>query len=383
MEVVYRKTSGDRTELSVGMPSNAANGAAIVEIVDLESNTRYKYEIRRDDVVNELLATGEFRTAPPLDDPVVFDYLLASCMNVRSRKGFPEQPVWDVIRAERDLDFAILAGDNVYLNDGDWTAQGGVQFDRVWYRHVLQRRETHFAHFIAKVPIFSSWDDHDYGANDSNKNQLGKNNSLYAFKNLWANPSYGTDDIPGIFYTFSRGDVQFFVMDNRYHRDNNSGSQFGTAQKEWLYDQLQRSTATFKIIVTASSQMERGFSTDVLDIGRVVDQHGISGVLFNTGDIHRNEFKKKSRMGRWPYPVTQITSSGIARVWRRPFALIHVNTQVEDPTIIVSFYGAKDDKDDTSWENDPNLSCSEEVADGDDENEQRCTEVIRLTDLTP
>jgi alkaline phosphatase D len=379
MQLVYRKIGLDDliAAASVDMPRNAANNASIVELVDLQSNSFYQYEIRME---NGRVANGQFRTASPPGSPTEFDYLLASCMNVR-RSDYPKQPVWDVVRAQRHLDFAILAGDTVYLNDEDWTPEGEILFDRYWYRNVQQRAESHFAGFIANVPTFAIWDDHDFGMGNSDRHQLGKENSLHAFKNLWANPSYGTDDVPGIFYTFSRGDVQFFVMDCRWYRDGETGSQLGPAQKDWLFDQLRRSTATFKIIVTSADMAERDMAVDVEEIGDVVAEHQISGVLFNAGDIHRNEFKTLPRLGRWPYPVTQITSSGIARVWRRPFALINVNTQLEDPTITASFYGANSTSLDTFWENDPDLRCRD-VADGDDDAEQRCTEIIRLSDLS-
>lgn len=381
MQFIYRTAAAagedSSTARSVAMPpNNAANNAAIVEIGALESNTVYHYEIRIED---ERVANGQFRTAPP-PGPVEFNYLLASCMNVKRNKGYPEQPVWDVIRGIQQPDFAILAGDTVYLNDQDWTEEGEVLLDRVWFRNLEQRSESHFADFIANVPTYSTWDDHDYGLNDSDRHQAGKENSLNAFRNLWANPSYGAEDAEGVFFSYTWGDVHFLVMDNRWYRDRQTESQFGTKQLEWLYDQLKTSTSPFKIIVTSSDTMERGMAEDVEKIGAVVTEHKISGVLFNAGDIHRNEFKTR-RDGSWPYNVTQITSSGIARVWRRPFALINVNTQLQDPAITVSFYGADDTSLDTFWSNDPDVKCREVVR-GDRYNEHRCTEVIRFSDLT-
>lgn len=55
------------------------------------------------------------------------------------------------------------------------------------------------------------------------------------------------------------------------------------------------------------------------------------GVLFHAGDIHRNEFKKQDHGAG--YPITQITSSGIARSPRRPWAIIDVDTTLADPTL--------------------------------------------------
>ena len=78
----------------------------------------------------------------------------------------------------------------------------------------------------------------------------------------------------------------------------------------------------------------------------------------------------------------QISSSGIARDWRRPFAIIDVDTTVADPEIVVQFYGATSSNLDTTWHNEPSLKCSDIVGE-DRYKESVCTETIRLSDLTP
>ena len=384
MQLIYYPTyrfasmTGRMARVVDMIPNSTHNNASIVEINSLEPDTEYQYEIR---IANQWIAKGQFQTSPEPGRPTEFTYLLASCMDVK-RSSYSLQPVWDVIRRIQQPDFAILAGDNVYLNDNDWTTEGEILGDRVWFRNFRQRDESHFARFIANTPTYATWDDHEYGSNNADQNQLGKENSLQAFASIWANPSYGTKTIPGVFYSFVRGDVEFFVMDNRWYREEDeTRSQFGKPQKEWLYQSLKKSTAVFKIIVSGSDVMERNRDIDVQEIGSVVTANRISGVLFNAGDIHRNEFKANTAYETWPYPVMQISSSGIARVWRRPFALINANTQLEDPQITVSFYGANSTSLDTTWSNDPNLLCSE-VPFGDLQNEHRCTQLIRLSDLS-
>ena len=92
-----------------------------------------------------------------------------------------------------------------------------------------------------------------------------------------------------------------------------------------------------------------------------------------------------------PYPVTQITSSGIAKVWRRPFAHIKIDTTLDDPAISAYFYGAtsktyNDNDPDLTWTNDPNLKCgnvpSRLTDDETRDKEHTCTETIRLSDLS-
>lgn len=376
LEIVYRRSRDNDARKVVMLGSaNAANDASIVEIDGLEPATLYTYEVRIQNQ-NKRVAEGQFKTAPP-PGPVKFDYLLASCINARSHQGYPEQPVWDTIFA-KEPDFAMLAGDTAVLNDQDWTDTGEIFSDRVWFRNMEQRDESHFARFINSVPIYATWDDHEYGRNNADRNQLGEDNSLKTFENLWANPSHGSPQVTGIYYSYYWGNVHFIVMDNRWNRDPDTGTQFGDDQKEWLYGELKGSQAPFKVIVTGSDVMEPSLSVDVDDIGRVVTNNRISGVIFNAGDIHRNEFKAQEST-EWPYKVRQITSSGIAWNWRRSFAIVRVDTEVSDPEITVHFYAANNEDDDTTWSNNPNLRCSDLAV----TEHHRCTETIRLSDLTP
>ena len=399
MQLMYRTFSVNGVVIATTFvpmkPNPQANGAAVVKLDGLTPSTAYEYEIR---INNEVVAEGRFRTAPPPNQPTKFHYLLASCMDVKGSKGYAEQPVWEVAlgkkrqqqQQQQELDFALLAGDTVYLTEQDWNNHTGeVLYDRVWFRNTQQRREPHFAKLIRSVPTYATWDDHDYGHNDADHRQPGKETSLRAFQHLWPNPSSGTPGVPGMFFSYHWGNVQILVMDNRWYRDRNKGTQFGAAQKEWLFQQLISSQAVFKIIVTGSDVMERKFSADVDDIGKVVTEHGISGVLFNAGDIHRNEFKAFEN-DYWPYKVTQITSSGIAREWRRPFAIVSVDTTAatagatnDEPTITAYFYGADSESrlHNTTWSNDPTLVCSD-IQGTDRFLEHRCTETIRLSDLT-
>jgi hypothetical protein len=198
---------------------------------------------------------------------------------------------------------------------------------------------------------------------------------------LWVNPGYGDEQLQdGIYYSFHHGDVHFIVTDDQWFRDFGTRNRLGEKQTEWLRNELVSSTATFKVIVIGSDIMERGWESDLYNIGRIVTDNRIEGVLFNAGDVHRNEFKSMDYEGSWPYKVTQITSSGIARVWRRPYVHIKVDTQAADPTMTAHFYGATSTADDATWRNDPNLQCSSIVG-TDRQKEHTCTETVRLSAL--
>jgi alkaline phosphatase D len=368
--------------ISVDMipPNPQFNNVYQVTVPNLIPNTSYKYGMH---IQGTRVGQGTFQTAPTAAAASQFDYILASCMNARQYRN---QKVWDAMTLNnggKRPDFSILAGDTVYLQEGvDVTVQDGVLLDRVWFRNQEQRDDPYFRNFISHVPTYAVWNDHEYGANNADQHQLGKANSWQAFRSLWANPGYGDNAGNGIYYSFYHANVHFMVTDDQWFRDPSQRNRLGTVQTEWLRQQLVGSTGVFKVIVIGSDIMQRGWETDLENIGRIVTDNRIEGVLFHSGDVHRNEYKSMSFEGAWPYPVKQITSSGVARVWRRPYAHIKVDTTLDDPTMTAHFYGAANaNPDNTTWINDPNLPCPTAIGLNRDQ-EHTCTQTIRRSELT-
>ena len=296
-------------------------------IEGLRPDTRYVYRVSTGDRVP---ADGSFRTAPREGEACRFSYVLTSCMDV---KGSPTQPAWDEVLRQKPA-FHLLVGDNVYADT--------TNYDALVALHLRQRAVSNFARLLANVPTYATWDDHDFGPNDSHARTPGKEDSLRAFKDLWANPSSGTPTVPGVFFSFRWGDVEFFVLDDRYHRTDERAphapdkTQFGEAQLDWLFEGLKKSKATFKIIATGYDVMSTRYPDELRHLVRRLRDSRVDGVLFNAGDIHRNEFKQQDHgMG---YPVTQITSSGIARNPVRPWAMIDIDTTAEDPAVTARFF---------------------------------------------
>ena len=288
----------------------------------LEPATEYSYQAGP--------AKGRFTTAPEPGKPARFRFAVTSCMDA---KGTPIQPAWDAV-LEQDPDFHLMIGDNVYAD----STRREVLLDR----HLQQRAIPNFARLIATTPNWAVWDDHDFGPNDSHAATPGKEESLRAFRHVWANPSYGTPETPGVFHSFGWANVDFFMLDDRYHRtdekvpDSPEKTQFGEAQLDWQFKGLRESRATFKIVATGYDIMSTRYNEETGRIARRIRDGKISGVIFLSGDIHRNEFKRQDHgMG---YLMTQITSSGIARNPIRPWTMIEIDTTLEDPTITARFY---------------------------------------------
>jgi len=230
----------------------------------------------------------------------------------------------------------LLLGDVVYADTTD--------HDTLWQHHLQQRAVKDFANVLRTMPNYPMWDDHDYGPNNSDGTEAGKEHSLRAFRGLWALPPTGTQDTPGAFYRFQWGDVEFFMLDGRYHRSpdkaENDGSKrmLGDAQFAWLMDGLRNSTATFKVLASGSTLQASGADGwRIYDFARnrlynAISDSGIDGVLYLSGDVHASYIQVHDAPG---YPLVEVISSGIANSSTKSFATLAFDTVADDPMVRV------------------------------------------------
>lgn len=213
-------------------------------------------------------------------------------------------------------DAMVWLGDNVYLREPDWNSRSGIL-----KRYAHTRAYPGLQPFLASRSHYAIWDDHDYGPNNSNATFWGKDLALEAHRLFWPNPSYGMPDCPGITSTFEMVDVQVYLLDDRWYRtpENLKGEHqiLGACQRDWLIGALASSTATFKVIAVGSQVL----STDTKKEGFIhaaaerdlllnaIADHGITGVVFISGDIHGAELSKRERPGT--YPLYEFTSSAL------------------------------------------------------------------------
>ena len=55
----------------------------------------------------------------------------------------------------------------------------------------------------------------------------------------WINPSYGGgEEQPGVWFDFSIGEVDFFMLDCRFYRTPDVNTMLGPVQLQWLQDKL-------------------------------------------------------------------------------------------------------------------------------------------------
>jgi alkaline phosphatase D len=333
---------------AVPTPANDGPGRPFKSVLEgLSPNTRYHYEITVDGK-NDPAWAGSFKTAPAAGKPAAFRLALTSCMKI----GRP-QASWFLLLAQQP-DIHLTVGDTHYADTTNPTVQ--------LKHHVAYRRQPEFATVLRNVPTYAIWDDHDFGPNNSDGSAKGKEQSLAGWKQAWANPALGSADTPGAFFRFSHGDVDFFVVDSRYHRspdkapDDDKKRMLGDAQFAWLLDGLRNSKARFKVIASGSTLHHStvdGWRIYTFSRHRLFDalkEHQISGVMYMSGDIHQSLVWEHPESERVGYPLVEVISSGVANSNTLSFATVDFDTTRQDPTARVRIvHGDGTVRTDKTW----------------------------------
>jgi len=310
-----------------------------IEVNGLDIGTKYEYALVIDDKPISLPFNTSFTTKDlwqyrkPAPN---FSFLTGSCayfnqpMYDRPGKGYGSDSSIFETMAKTPADFHVWLGDNWYTREVDYSSPWGLN-----YRASHDRAQPVLQAFMASMPQYAIWDDHDYGPNDAGKSYTFKKESRDVFKKYWLNPSYGEDD-KGIYSLVSYGDVDLFLLDDRTWRaepdlpdsinnePNKSKTFLGAQQMDWLQNALLFSKATFKIIVTGSQVLNplnkyecmQHYPFEYNQLINFLSNQKINGVVFLTGDRHHSEVIKMKRENN--YPLFDITvspyTSGVSKV---------------------------------------------------------------------
>lgn len=236
-------------------------------------------------------------------NPPDFTFVAGSCTYVNEsaydKPGNPyggDYKIFTSIHAD-DPDMMVWLGDNIYLREVDWNSRTGI-----YHRYTHTRSVSELQPLLASVHHYAVWDDHDYGPNDSDRSYWGKDITLDAFKDFWANPNYGVGGTEGITGTFFWQDCQFFMMDDRWYREPRgvSAEYYGKEQLHWLVDALRFSKASYKFICTGGQVLSDAavfenyaiFANERQALLDSIDKYNIKGVVFLTGDRHHSEISR-------------------------------------------------------------------------------------------
>jgi alkaline phosphatase D len=265
-------------------------------------------------------------------DTVITRFAFGSCQNENRDMKF-----WDAVAAQKPQAF-LLIGDNVY---GDTRPTNGADIPTLTasYRKLNTRAE--FDRFRRSVPMMTTWDDHDYGANDAG--------GAFAFKE-WAEKVYesywgASDEVrarPGVYESRIVGPegrrVQFILLDTRFFRSDLATMPYrdpaptlgwyipntdpkatilGADQWAWLAQELSKPAELRFIIsstqvVTDAHNFEgwTNFPKERDRLYALLAEKRIDNAIFLTGDRHSGGFYRTQVPGL-SKPLWDFTASSL------------------------------------------------------------------------
>jgi alkaline phosphatase D len=243
------------------------------------------------------------------------------------------QVIWRAIEEARP-EMLLLLGDNIYGDTHD------PKLLRAKYRQ--QGEDEGFRKLRAKLPIWATWDDHDYGLNDEGAENPNKVDSQKAFLEFFEEPA---DSVrfrrEGVYDSRILGPVgkrvQIILLDTRYFRgpltlnpkpvgnspakyvpsQDPSSSMLGEAQWQWLEAEL-RKPAELRILVSSIQVVAQHHGWEKWNnlpherqrLFDLISRTGAKNVFFISGDRHRASLAREEQ--GVPYPFYDLTSSALA-----------------------------------------------------------------------
>ncbi|MEK9748560.1 MAG: alkaline phosphatase D family protein [Pseudomonadales bacterium] len=241
--------------------------------------------------------------------------------------------IFDVIVAD-EPDVFLFLGDNVYADDESDDPE--LRSLRAAYASLAQSSE--FKHLKARVPLYATWDDHDYGLNDAGGDWPHKWAAEALFETFWAIPSDDPSTArPGIYREVRFGEpgksVQLILLDTRFFRtalrkpiippsngryeptDDPNQSMLGEAQWAWLEEVLTQ-PADLRLIASSVQFLAEGHAWEAwrllpMEQRRLMTllSQAQGSILILSGDRHMAGIYYDNQ--RSEAPLLEITASSL------------------------------------------------------------------------
>ncbi|MEO8136705.1 MAG: alkaline phosphatase D family protein [Betaproteobacteria bacterium] len=271
--------------------SEAGDCTAAIVLNDLVPGTRYRYRITDGTGTprEALFPAGEFRTAPT--SPRDFTFVFSGDTHARHRPF----RLFDLM-LEKKPEFFIHLGDTVYADSPRSQFRPALDFYRFKHREI--RADPHLQQFLARVPTYAIWDDHEV-ENDF----IGTNPSIppgrQAFREYWPIRTEGGGDNTVLYRRFQWSPAcEFFILDTRQYRDQGESGPgigrtlLGARQLAWLKTALKASTATFKFIGSSVPFHQNGidkwggFKAERRELVAFILRERIRNIVILSADLH-------------------------------------------------------------------------------------------------
>jgi alkaline phosphatase D len=240
------------------------------------------------------------------------------------------QPIWDAINAAR-CDAFVLLGDNIYADTSD-----PVVFRE---KYALLAAMPGFARLRQTTPLFATWDDHDYGLNDGGADFPGAATAQKEFCDFFQVPATSPlRTTPGVYDCVTLGPdgkrVQIILLDTRSFRSplkkdpanpkaniantDPDTTVLGAAQWAWFERRL-RELAEIRVVISSiqlvanehGSEKWDNFPKERARFLELLRRTQAKGVVVISGDRHLAELAALTPTDGAPYPIYDLTTSGL------------------------------------------------------------------------
>jgi len=316
----------------------------MLHLEQLQADTRYLYRIEDENGPVWSEEDASFLTPPEKGMPVHFSFAAGSGANhwIEDRPG-----IWKAIAGDHP-EFFLALGDTPYADGQMWfesqaweaVRSSEIQPERAQIEAAFRRKAREaiplaYEHFREAPGFFEmtrksfwveTWDDHDTGINNGDRENPVIGIALDNLKAFTPNPAFGLDSAPGSFWQLSWGDIDFFLLDDQSYRtptqealkQPESATILGKIQLNWLLDGLRKSRGRFKFIVSGSpfndnSRKDDSWTSYPVERQKIIDaivSSRIDGVILISGDVHRSEiFSLPWLETSGGYPLYEIVAS--------------------------------------------------------------------------
>ncbi|MBI2981363.1 MAG: alkaline phosphatase D family protein [Deltaproteobacteria bacterium] len=320
----FKESGSEESRSTAWYPLDPKNDfSANMWLEEVKPSAVYEYRVELEG--NQPGEWKSFRTPPSAEQPAKFRFAFSSCF----REKYKPHVIFDFLKNE-ELGFMALLGDNMYgdydgdLNDIDKTEKNSSRPGKLLdegepplreksvleaFRNKYQRNfDKPFQAFSSVTPMIAMWDDRDYGQDGSDASFPHKKIARQVFLETFPSSPF-QDPEGGLYHQWTIGNVDFFVIDNRWYRspmgpDGPNHTMLGEKQLAWLQNGLKRSQESgrpFKVILGGVSWNNiggdkskdrkwwdnwEGYALERQKILDFIKENRITGVLTLSGDQH-------------------------------------------------------------------------------------------------
>lgn len=245
-------------------------------------------------------------------------FAFASCVN----DNFEATETWIQMSKDRP-EMLFMIGDNVYADHLGMIKRRMADPAQLWQRYVETWNRIALYKMKRLIPTLATWDDHDYGANNGDRNYPYQRESLDTMMTFFAQDSRDSKVLtpgPGAASRLQAFGQNFYLLDARSFRTEegaSSSTHWGRDQEEWIFEQTLAhpqpswlfNGSQFFGAYNGQESVEGQHFESLERLRRALKKRS-QVFVFGSGDVHFSEVMEIEREFAG-YPTLELTSSSV------------------------------------------------------------------------